>query len=87
MTDKTAEQKKFDLFVKYQKVFDCPEGQEVLKDLLKTFHYFHSTLSDSPYETHYKEGQRSVVLRIISTLKVDPEQMLKLMGLDNQQGE
>ncbi len=83
----SASKRKYDLYIKYKQVFETPEGQAVLSDLMKTFHVMHSTLSDSPYETHYKEGQRSVVVRIIETLKVDPDQMKQLLELDNQQEE
>lgn len=86
-TEKAVEHKKFDMLVKYQSVFGSDDGQIILKDLMASCHFLRTTLSDSPYETHFKEGQRAVIIRILETLKVDPTQMLTILEMGNQQGE
>lgn len=85
--DKSVEQRKFDMTVKYQAVFGSEDGRDVLKHMMRATHIMNTTLSDSPYETHFKEGERSFLLRILTIMKVDPEQMLSLLEMDNQQGE
>jgi len=86
-TKKSVEQSKFDMTVKYQTVFGTEEGRLVLQHMMKSCHYLNTTLSDSPYETHFKEGERSFLIRILTILKVDPDQMLTLLELGNQQEE
>lgn len=60
----------------YQRVFSGPEGQAVLYDMMKT----HGMLSPHPADPHQmalKEGERLVVLRILTILKTDPKQVLE----------
>jgi hypothetical protein len=57
----------------YQKIFTSEEGCTVLHDLMSVFHFYGTTASPDPYETHFNEGQRSVILAILGTLKVDSE--------------
>lgn len=63
----------------YQEVFGTEKGKLVLRDLMNTFHVFDSSMSDTPEETAFKEGERSVVLRIFKTINIDPEQLDKLV--------
>lgn len=49
----------------YQAVFESPEGQDVLDDLLSPLF----RLSESPEENAKLEGERAVAIRIISKLK------------------
>lgn len=55
----------------YQAVFLTPEGEKVLKDLMKRFGMLNSTAHDNPYTTYYCEGQRAVILHIIEKLKMN----------------
>ena len=68
----------------YRDVFNSEEGKLVLSDLCKSCHVFHSTFDTNPNETYYREGERSVVLRILRTLEVDPFELEKqLKGQSN----
>ncbi|QDP62406.1 MAG: hypothetical protein GOVbin3393_14 [Prokaryotic dsDNA virus sp.] len=52
----------------YLVTFSTPEGERVLQDLQAAYGDRISFSSD-PYATAYKEGQRSVLLRINNLLK------------------
>ena len=52
----------------YLATFSAPEGERVLQDLQAAYGDRISFSSD-PYATAYKEGQRSVLLRINNLLK------------------
>lgn len=53
----------------YKRVFSGPDGETVLKDLLKFGHFLQPTfVAESPCETSYNEGKRRVILRILSFL-------------------
>lgn len=56
----------------YQNVFNSPEGQIVLEDLMKVHHIMGTTFDDSNVrKTIFREGERNVVLRILAILKMD----------------
>lgn len=61
----------------YQKVFNNPDGQEVIKDLIMTHSLLSSTFRENTNEMLLKEGERNVVLRILSLLKTNPAQFLE----------
>jgi hypothetical protein len=48
------------------------EGETVLADLQSAY-YRRSSFSKDPYETAYREGQRSVIIRILNLLEEDKE--------------
>ncbi len=50
----------------YKEVFTTEAGQEVLEDLLKSNYFFNSTVGETPYETAFNEGRRSVVCAILN---------------------
>jgi len=58
----------------FQRVFKSPDGEKVLEDLEKRCNIHTSSFSQDPYETAFREGQRSVVLFIKSTLKKQPKE-------------
>lgn len=75
--------KQKELTIAYMDTFNSEHGKKVLQHLMSTFFCFHSTIGDTPEETAYNEGARSVVLRILKTINQDPsrfEQMLKDEG-------
>ena len=80
----TREKKIADIIVQYQKTFDTDEGKAVLLDLIKSCGILTTTYSNDPYETAYREGERSVVLRILKTINTDPAKIMELMKLGNQ---
>jgi len=58
-----------DLKNNYKITFGSEQGEKVLEDLLKRFHYHTSTFSKDSNETMFLEGQRSVVLFIQNILQ------------------
>jgi hypothetical protein len=61
----------------YRKVFTGPEGEKVLFDLMKNHHVLSSTFSGqtSDRDVFLREGERNVILRIMSILKIDTKQL------------
>ena len=53
----------------YRTTFDSPEGQKVLADLTSAYYHRGSYTKNDSYETSYREGQRSVIIRIINLIK------------------
>lgn len=64
----------------YRTFLSTPEGELVLSDLMKSCFYSTSTISDNPHITSFNEGQRAVILRIIQTANLSPEQINKVTG-------
>ena len=52
----------------YKQCFSSPAGERVLKDLEAAYGH-RISYSANPYDTAFKEGQRSMVLRILTMLK------------------
>jgi hypothetical protein len=77
--------KRVDLVRAYKTVFSTYEGKQVLHDMMKTFHILHSTMDGNSHETAFKEGERSVVLRILRTINTDPSELEKI--LNEQEGQ
>jgi hypothetical protein len=76
-----------DQTIHYQSFFATADGEKVLFDLMRTHHVIGSTFSKGdPYETAFKEGERNVVLRILSILKTDVDALKKRIeeGLKNE---
>lgn len=53
----------------YKHVFSTPEGQVVLKDMMRA-HYWCDSLPTN--DLQFGEGQRNVVLRIFTICGIDP---------------
>lgn len=81
------EKKITDTMIAYRSLFDSEDGKKVLYDLIKTCHVLTSTFDGDPNEMMYREGERSVVLRILKTINTDPQQIMKLMEEGNQMEE
>ena len=65
-----------DLRTLYRVVFNNDDGHQVLNDLAARFHIHGSTFSADPNETAYREGQRTVVLFLLSMLREQKEKEL-----------
>jgi hypothetical protein len=59
----------------YNEVFPTPNGQKVLDDLKKIAFFNSTTINEIPHIMGFNEGQRAVILHIISRMNLD---MLKL---------
>ena len=81
--DLFSQSKKARLIQAYRQVFSSPEGKEVLNDLCKACHVYHSHMDPNPHELAYKEGERSVVLRILRTIEVDPFELDRMLKKQN----
>ena len=63
----------------YRNIFlHLPEGQLVLRDMMKASGVFQVTGLRSPEEVHHREGTRDMVRRIISFLGLDDDQVMKI---------
>lgn len=58
-----------DLKANYRYALTTAEGLTILEDLQKRFHINTPTFSEDPYETAYREGQRTVVLFIENMMR------------------
>ena len=70
----------------YRAVFETPEGKRVLHDLMKQHHVLGALPARDAHEIFRAEGERNVVLRILSLLNIDPlkfEEILK-QGVNNE---
>lgn len=62
----------------YRKTFSTLHGKRVLFDLMKTGHLLGSSFSKDPYQTAFNEGERAIVGKILTHLKMEPEQLERL---------
>lgn len=51
-------------YKKYYDVFTSPNGKDVFEDLIQAFDNRESYVQGDSYATHFRDGQRSVVLGI-----------------------
>ena len=60
----------------YRRVFETEDGQKVIDDL-KTRFWFHAPVHapGDTHETAYRDGQRSIVLSLISMLQEDNREL------------
>lgn len=63
----------------YKDTFSSPHGQAVLKDLISTHQVMKSSFSSDPLEMARMEGERNVVLRILSIRETDTNQIQNLI--------
>ena len=65
----------------YQDLFNTPLGNIVLKDMMRA----HGMWNPHPAETQQmaiKEGERAVLLRILTFLKINPTELIERIGDD-----
>src|SRR5262245_54069559 len=63
----------------YRAVFDSPEGEKVLKDLMIRGGLLEtSTIPGDPHMTHFRDGRRSLVLDILAELQWSESQIARL---------
>lgn len=63
----------------YKRLFDSDDGRIVLKDLMNSLHFDHSTFDSDPSIHAFKEGERAALLRIIRTANINANQLEELM--------
>ena len=78
-TTRRLAKKRFARLKSYQDFFNSPVGKQVLYDLISNHWVMNSTFCKDPIEMALKEGERNVVLRILTILKTKPEKITKLL--------
>jgi hypothetical protein len=63
----------------YKRTFNSEQGKRVLYDLFSAHYMLGSSFSKDPHEIAFREGQRQVLLRILTILKTNPEEMERLI--------
>ena len=61
-----------DLRAAYKLLLNTDDGLEIMEDLELRFHVRSPVFSDNPYETAFRDGQRSVVLYLQNMVKERP---------------
>mgnify|MGYP001052703546 CR=1 FL=1 len=65
---KTINEQSQELKQAYQDVFNCPQGQLVMRDLVIQSGYGSSLVEKDPHMTYYNEGKRDLFLHILSQI-------------------
>lgn len=68
-----------DLIRKYKKVFEGPDGEFVLRDLMVRFNMVGGTYSENPNIMYFREGERSAVRFILDTVEMDIQRYRELI--------
>jgi len=72
----------------YKNVFDAPDGQMVLADLIKFANaHDQSYVAGSPDETAFREGMRRVVTRIEKFIHMTPKQIAHISEMHRETEE
>lgn len=67
--------KDIDIHRAYINLFNSPDGEIVLNDMKQAHHYNNPSFDPrSPYITSLNEGERNVVLRILTFLEMKPKE-------------
>ena len=78
---KEMKEKASKLLRAYHSVFNTPDGELVLNDLMSRNHFKTSSFNPEqrPMTTIYNEGARSVILQILNELKKDERTVMKML--------
>lgn len=61
----------------YKRVFNTPDGRVILQDLIEQHGVLHSVFDQNPNLMALREGERNVVLRILSLIDCSSSEILK----------
>ncbi len=67
----SRDEQKLAKYKDYQRTFNSEQGQRVLYDLMNEHYFLRSSFDQNPYEMAFREGQKNVILRIMTILKLD----------------
>lgn len=71
----------------YKATFGTEQGKRVLDDLMGFCHMLHTSyIPERPIETAYREGERNVLLRILSMMETDMERLKQMIKERESQG-
>lgn len=68
----------------YRAVFNNPDGERVLQHICKTGFVFTTSMNTNGL-TEFNEGRRSLALEILTILKKDETEMIKMLETQLQQ--
>ncbi len=81
---KDPQEQKLDILKDYQDVFKTHAGQRVLQDLMHTHWIMSSTYTNDTTQMYIREGERNVVLRVLSILKVNMNELHERIKHDKE---
>jgi len=82
---KKSGDKQLDTLTAYHNVFETEDGKTVLYDLMEKSRFFSSTVGGSPEITARNEGQRELVVFILSELKKDISELKEFIDQQEEQ--
>lgn len=62
----------------YRDLFDSPVGSVILKDLCEAHGVFNGGFDPDPHINAFNSGERNVVLRILTILNMNPNDIIDL---------
>lgn len=77
--DKELLKRKVALTMDYKRAFGSEQGKRVLRELMRTHHVMGNSFTGDVNDMIFREGERSVVLRILKILDTDETRMQKLI--------
>jgi len=85
--DQKQEKEIISLSATYKSFFSGPEGRKILEDMMDKFHVRSVAKGTDPYDTYFKDGQRSVVMHIMGHLNMNADKWRRILtqndGADN----
>jgi hypothetical protein len=73
-TAKKKAKESLDLLLAYRNVFGTAQAEKVVNDLIKRY-MLRSSMDDSPNRLAFHEGERNVVLFILTMLNIDEDKL------------
>jgi hypothetical protein len=73
------------LYRNYRKVFNTPDGQWVLRDLMKRGHMLEPCYKGDRNDLIHADGERNLVLQILTILKTDIVELENQITLSQQE--
>lgn len=62
----------------YEQIFESEAGKRILADMVRYAHILHPTyVKGDSHQTAFREGERNMVLRILSIIGQKPEQFIE----------
>jgi len=77
MTLSDQEKKRVRRVRDYQSIFKTKEGERVLQDLISRYHILGPVMGENSLEMAFKEGQRNVVLEVLSLINIDERKLIQ----------
>ena len=64
-----------DKYKEFRAVFlGSDQGKRVLHDILSEGHMYRSSMRADPYQTFFREGERNMALKILTTIMAEPQE-------------